>query len=250
MQQVFLFQDNQEPELIEQPSLPAFPTKRATRALLKVVKEQGVDNEWYPTCQKQIECIKNDILMEQEKTSRRFEEKGVMLDVLDIGAGDGRILVELTQGQRFAIENCIPLVNAMDKSIMVIVSDFMGQSLFDKKTDLIFSNPPYSEFVLWSCKIIREANCAFVYLILPERWSESVEIQNALAVRGVKAESIGSFDYTEAHRVARAKVNVVKIVLGGLSYHRGGSSYSDTDPFSLWFDAGHAGAGIASKHWR
>lgn len=235
MQQCFLFQDNQEPAVSKQPSMPAFPTKRVTRALLKVVQEQGLDQEWYPTCQKQIDCIKADLQAEQERTSRRFDKNGIKLSVLDCGAGDGRTLIELTDGQRFAIENCIPLVHAMDKSIMVIGSDFLAQSLFDKKTDVLFSNPPYSEFVLWACKIIREANSAFVYLILPERWAQSVEIQNALAVRGVKAESIGSFDYTEAHRVARAKVNVVKIVLGGLSYHRG-ESYSDTDPFSLWFD--------------
>jgi len=54
-------------------------------------------------------------------------------------------------------------------------------------------------------------------------------------LHGVNAESIGSFDYAEAHRVARAKVNIVKIVLGGLAYH-GDESYTDTDPFSLWFD--------------
>jgi len=30
-------------------------------------------------------------------------------------------------------------------------------------------------------------------------------------------------------------VNIVKIVLGGLAYH-GNESYTDKDPFSLWFD--------------
>lgn len=234
MQQSFLFQDNGQAD--SQPtSLPDFPTKRDTRRLLKVVQEQGVDQEWYPTCEKQIACIKADILKEQEKTYRRFDKNGIQLSILDCGAGDGRTLVALTDGPRYAIENCMPLVHAMDQSIMVIGSDFLAQSLFDKKTSVVFSNPPYSEFVLWACKIIREANSAFVYLILPERWSESVEIQNALKARGVTAESIGSFDYAEAHRVARAKVNIVKIVLGGLAYH-GNESYTDKDPFSLWFD--------------
>lgn len=234
MQQSFLFQDHGQTD--SQPtSMPAFPTKNDTRRLLKVIQEQGVDQEWYPTCEKQIECIKADILKEQEKTYRRFDKNGVQLSILDCGAGDGRTLVALTDGPRYAIESCMPLVHAMDQSIMVIGSDFLGQSLFDKQTSVLFSNPPYSEFVLWACKIIREANSAFVYLILPERWSESVEIQNALKARGVTAESIGSFDYAEAHRVARAKVNIVKIVLGGLSYH-GNESYTDKDPFSLWFD--------------
>jgi hypothetical protein len=234
MQQSFLFQDNGQGDS-KPTSLPAFPTKRDTRRLLKVVQEQGVDQEWYPTCEKQIACIKADILKEQEKTYRRFDKEGIKLSVLDVGAGDGRTLVALTDGPRYAIENCMPLVHAMDSSIMVIGSDFLAQSLFDKKTSILFSNPPYSEFVLWACKIIREASSAFVYLILPERWSESVEIQNALKARGVTAESIGSFDYAEAHRVARAKVNIVKIVLGGLAYH-GDESYTDKDPFSLWFD--------------
>lgn len=235
MQQSFLFNDNQNQAQSPATSLPSFPSKRDTRKLLKVVQAQGVDQEWYPTCEKQIACIKADLLKEQEKTYRRFDKDGITLSVMDVGAGDGRTLVALTDGPRYAIENCMPLVHAMGSSIMVIGSDFLGQSLFDKKTDVLFSNPPYSEFVLWACKIIRESNSAFVYLIMPDRWSESIEIQNALKVRGVKAESIGAFDYTEAHRVARAKVNIVKIVLGGLAYH-GKESYTDKDPFSLWFD--------------
>jgi len=128
MQQSFLFQDNGQGD--SQPtSLPAFPTKRDTRRLLMVVQEQGVDQEWYPTCEKQIACIKADILKEQEKTYRRFDKNGIQLSILDCGAGDGRTLVALTDGPRYAIENCMPLVHAMDQSIMVIGSDFLGQSL-------------------------------------------------------------------------------------------------------------------------
>lgn len=209
--------------------------KKNTRALLRVVKEAGCDEEWYPTDQQQIQCIKEDILALKSKCRRRSDDSNeISYSVIDVGAGDGRVLMEITTGDRYAIEIALPLIEAMDRSINVIGTDFREQQLFDKKTDILFCNPPYLQFIDWAKKVILEANAAVVYLVLPVRWSDSIEIQNALKVRKTTAEIVGEFDYLNADRVARAKVNVLRITLGDLSYsHHTGS---DVDPFSLWFD--------------
>lgn len=138
------------------------------------------------------------------------------------------------QNGRYAIEMSLPLVEAMDKSINVVGTDFREQTLFDKKVDVCFANPPYLQFEQWAEKMILEANAALLYLILPTRWENSVSIKNALTVRQAEAVVIGNFDYLEADRVARAKVNIIRIELGCLC--KGGVSGSDRDPFGIWFD--------------
>lgn len=208
--------------------------RKASRALLRVVQAAGADYEWYPTSEAEIQCIRAD-LEAQLQAERRYREPGkVFLSVCDVGAGDGRALLKLTEGKRFAIEKSLPLVEAMDKSIAIIGTDFHAQTLVDKRLDVIFCNPPYSEFQNWAQKIILEANAAVVYLIMPNRWVNSLPITEALAARHAEHTIIGSFDYASADREARAKVDIVRIKLGSFGYH-GSESRCNVDPFSLWF---------------
>lgn len=196
----------------------------SVRAMVQTLKDENQDFEWYPTTKAMIDCIKTDI---GDSVKENYS-------VLDCGAGDGRVLMELTEGSRYAIEKSVPLLAAMDKSIYVVGTDFFEQTLIDKRVDLVVGNPPYQQFVEWTIKIIREANAGGIYLIIPERWKRNDDIQNALKARRAKAEVIAEFDFLNAERQARAKVNIVKIDLGGLGRYNFG--HPKCDPFELWFE--------------
>ncbi|MGJ8586290.1 MAG: DUF4942 domain-containing protein [Marinosulfonomonas sp.] len=189
------------------------------------LKNEQSDFEWYPTTPEILSIVKADI--EQEG----YEHPSV----LDCGAGDGRALIHLTEGKRYAIEKSQPLLQAMDNSIYIVGTEFTQQTLIDKKVDIIFSNSPYREFVAWAVKIVREANCRTVYLVMPERWKDNRELKDSIERRSAATAILGSFDFLSADRAARAKVEIVRVDLG----YKGGYSRNygpRIDPFDLWFD--------------
>lgn len=201
-----------------------------THSLVTQIKEQEQDFEWYPTTEEILEIIKSDI--------NQMAHEYVVEDnpsILDCGSGDGRSLVYLTEGQRYAIEKSEILVSNMDKSIFVIGSDFHQQTLIDKSVDIIFCNPPFSEYCSWTSKIIREAKAGYLYFVLPDRWESRFPIQEALELRDAEAEVIGTADFLNADRQARAKVSIVKVQLNYGDHHCTKCT-SKTDPFDLWFE--------------
>lgn len=193
----------------------------SSRALINQVAGSDQDFEWYPTTTEIINKIKKDI----SKLERYWHKTP---SVLDCGAGDGRVLMALTDGDRYAIEKSRPLLDAMDKGIFVVGTDFHQQTLIDKKVGIVFSNPPYSEYEQWAVKIIREANASHIYLVIPERWEKCQTIIEAIEARNAKYKVIGQFDFLEADRAARANVHIVRI-----SLTRG--MYDESNPFDLWF---------------
>lgn len=205
--------------------------KKSTMALVSRIKSEDQDFEWYPTTEEMLKVIKDDI-------DKMVDDYDINPNpsILDCGAGDGRSLKYLTEGQRYAIEKSKPLIQAMDKSIFVIGAEFHQQTLMDKNTTLTIANPPYSEFEDWSTKIIRESNSAYIYLVIPSRWKSSKNIQEALEIRGAKAETLKQKDFLSADRVSRAKVDIIKVSLVTKSRHRSSSSRADTDPFTIWFN--------------
>lgn len=202
----------------------------STHALVKQIKQADQDFEWFPTTPEILEVIKadidamvDDLILDQNPS------------ILDCGAGDGRSLMFLTKGKRYAIEKSRPLLTAMDRSIFIIGADFHQQTLMDKVTSLCFSNPPFSEFVAWSTKIIKETRAGYVYLVIPERWKKCDDIQSALELRSAEAEIIGTFDFYSADRAARAKADIVKVSLVSKRRYSRETS-ADTDPFKMWFN--------------
>jgi len=196
-----------------------------TRQLVQTLKNEGQDFEFYPSTVEMLAVVKADI---DENISDSH------LSVLDCGAGDGRVLNALTKGKKYAIEKSRPLLNALDKDIFVIGTDFEAQTLIDKKVSIVFSNPPYSVFEKWATKIIREANSAFVYLIIPSRWQDSQAIKEVIELRQAEVTVLGCFDFLNADRQARANVHIVRVNL-----HYNDSWSSDTpkiNPFDIWFD--------------
>ena len=194
--------------------------------LVDKAKWYGEDYEYYPSTPAQLEVVRADI----EKNLSTHAK------VLDCGAGDGRALEALTQGQRYAIEKSRPLLQAMHRNVFIVGTDFHQNTLIDKQVDAVFVNPPYSEFISWMVKIIREANAKRLYFIVPQRWQDSAEVKAALEMRKAEAHVLDESDFIGAERQARAKVHILRVDLCGSvrSYRR---SEQRVDPFTLWFDS-------------
>ena len=208
----------------------------STSQTLFELKAAGEDHEWYPTTDEIIQVVACDIKRRSKKIYGRADEA---ISVLDIGAGDGRVLTRLTETldhdewhkripiTPYAIEKAAVHLANMPKGIVVLGTDFWEQTLVDKRVDIAFCNPPYSEFQEWVCKIIRECAAETIYLVIPMRWRSSDSIRVALENVGVTAHgedencddyfipanvaSLGEFDFESADRQARAKVEIVRL---------------------------------------
>ncbi len=210
---------------------------------LQRLKDADQDFEWYPTTDEMIDAI--------------FWESGDVGSMLDIGAGDGRVLERIDKlvhqraaaksGQhynccihKYAIEKAPIHIEAMPPDISIVGTDFVLQTLIDKKVDVVFCNPPYTEYEGWATKIIKEANAKFVFLILPDRWTKSKLIEAAIKQRGAVSHVVWSGDFSNADRQARARVEIIKITITTANnrYER-----EETDPFNVWFDEYFAGFG-------
>ena len=169
--------------------------------MLKSIKEANQDFEWYPTTEEMIDSLINGI-----------NEK-YLKNALDIGAGDGRVLdmlaSKLSVDWLYSIEKSEPLIQAMSSKILNIGQDFWETSLIEKQAELIFCNPPYSEYENWMVRIIKEANFEILAFIVPMRWRENIFIQQAIQQRNLDYEIIDSFDFLNAERKARAKVDLI-----------------------------------------
>lgn len=212
-----------------------FKTSKTSKALVADLKNLGQDFEWYPTTDEIMDLVKKD-MMKEYKTLEYNQVTGKndyilgSVAVLDCGAGDGRVVKNLSNGgDSFAIEKSTKLIEAMSKDIFIIGTDFFQSTLIDKKVDVIFCNPPYSEYESWATKIITECNCKSVYLVIPQRWKKSKLIEVALKTRGVKHKVLGSYNFLNAERKARAVVEVVVITMVV-------DRYDENDPFDSWFD--------------
>ncbi|RZQ33190.1 DUF4942 domain-containing protein [Vibrio vulnificus] len=208
----------------------ALPEKSTTTKLVSLLKQQQQDFEFYPTTSEIIATIRADI---RDHFSIR-EDDPIRLSVLDCGSGDGRVLNNLTQGDKYAIEKSQPLLSSYGADIFIVGTDFTQQTLIDKNVDILFSNPPYEQFEQWAYKIIMEANAACIYLVIPLRWTENDQISQAIKLRKANVTSLGQYDFFNADRSARAKVDVIRITLAQ-GYYRYSPSLS-VDPFDLWFE--------------
>lgn len=175
-----------------------------TNKIVETLKQQNMDFEFYPTTDEIINAIRQNM-----------PEYGG--SILDIGAGNGVTLQKLTRGEhsqrwtRYALEKNPMLKSLISTDILVIGSDFMENSLFDKKIDVIFCNPPYSDYSDWCFKIIAEANAGHIFLVIPERWSNVQKLQDIIKQRGYIVSSLGCFDFLNAERAARCKVEVIHL---------------------------------------
>lgn len=189
--------------------------------LVKRLKEAGQDFEWYPTTPEILAAAKSIV----HETVRFRHDR---LSILDIGAGRGDALNALSeQGDAlYAIEISSELISELPDHVTLLGTDFKLQTLIDKPVDVIFCNPPYSEYVQWVRKIIDEANCRHLLLVIPERWAEVPVLSTAIARRGFVTKRSQPFSFLDAERKARATVELVHL------YLRSGAK----DAFDPWFE--------------
>jgi hypothetical protein len=219
--------------------------KSAFSTQLSTVQAAREDFEWYPTTNEIITATGKAILDilnaespldreggfkdldDRERLVARYSRSCRDLTLLDIGAGNGKVLTGLrdmlkggddrphwwqTIGQTLAIEKSRSLIETLPDETLLLGVDFWQTALYDKKADIIFSNPPYKQFAPWAAKVIREAPAnALIYLVLPERWSDNDEIQAAGANRFAANRVVGSYDFHSSEdRKARATVELVE----------------------------------------
>lgn len=183
-------------------------------ALIQQLKDAGEDFEFYPTTDEIIARTARDLktMREGYRYRRPFDT------LLDIGAGSGKVLRALGDAAElsklYAIEKSTVLCERLPANVFIVGADFREQSLLSKQVDVIFCNPPYSEFVEWAVKIIRESAAPLVYLVVPVRWKESERIADAIKFREAKYKTLGEFSFEDAEdRAARAVVNLIRIEL-------------------------------------
>lgn len=196
-----------------------------TRQRVEDLKESGEDFEWYPTTNKIVRQVANDIRRVRDDEYRYDRSR---LDVMDIGAGDGRVLIGIKEelhdeewsrsvdvDNLFAIEISTVHLTNMPKEIVILGTDFREQTLVDKPASVVFCNPPYSEFEDWAYRILRECSAPSIYLVIPRRWRDSARLKDAIESRKIEMHSLGEFDFENADRQARAKVEVVRFSVPG-----------------------------------
>lgn len=217
----------------------------STAALVEQLKAEGQDFEFYPTTKEMIRCIwEHRRKPYSDGSGFRIDDFG---DVLDIGCGTcnfkkyirefNESFIEYNEdgsvrrnhdtvgfGQYYVMEKSKILIDRLDANTIVLGTDFHENTLIDKPVGTIFCNPPYSEYEDWTARIIRESVCDSIYLVIPQRWKNSEKIRLALETvkapynrfsdefeEQEKAQVLGSFDFLDAERAARAKVDVVFI---------------------------------------
>ena len=194
----------------------------STAQLVLQLKQAGQDQEFYPTQPAMIQAVLRWI--PQDANS-----------IMDIGAGDGRVLAMLAEKCKdatlYGIEQSSILVNAQPENVIPIGTDLFEQNLSCLPVDYIFCNPPYSAFDEWACKIISEGYAKKAFLVIPQRWKESKVIAHTLKTRNATARVILSDDFLHADRPARAVIDIVEISFPMDEYHR-----NTKDPFDIWFD--------------
>lgn len=192
---------------------------------LAAVQSAGEDFEWYPTTDRMLDVVARRIPVDAES-------------IMDIGAGDGRVLRKLGErcpnAKLYAIEKSLTLLQSQPENVIPVGTDLLEQNLACLPVDFIFCNPPYSEFELWVNVIVESGHARKAFLVIPRRWNEDGSIRAALERRGATATVIGSDDFFDGVRRARAVVDIIEI-----HYPlKDDWGYSDevADPFDTWFD--------------
>ena len=249
--------------------------------LVSKLKGENQDFEFYPTTHEIIEAMYWDLKKmklnawyKDEKLKNQSDKyEHLSLSILDIGAGNCKILNtlqkiseenyilddkfpngkirnkwdkksnQLSVDKYMVIEKSQLLIEQMPPEALIVGTDFEENTLIDKKADVIFCNPPYSQYAKWSQRIIKEANASVVYLVIPQRWGSDRGIADAIKIRKAKVSIVGNFDFLNSEdRKARAKVSLVKIALDynkkekGYYYSKDTFNKATIDPFDLWFN--------------
>ena len=186
---------------------------KTVNQLVAEIKENGQDFEWYPTTSEIVKAFAT-FLKKKKKLRENF---GFCGSILDIGCGNGGFFQKLCSDslfknvKKYGIEKSMILSEQLPDDVILLGTDFNQQTLIDKKVDIVFCNPPYSEYDEWAEKIILQSNCNAIALVIPNRWARNERIKYALERRNMQAKVIGTYDFSNAERKARATVDLLFI---------------------------------------
>lgn len=207
------------------------PTRRQTQTILQAVQAADEDFEFYPTTKAMVDVVARHLPAEYGS-------------IMDIGAGDARVLRWFAEKVRedkhrptlYAIEKSTVLVGTWPEQIVPVGTEFYEQNLACLQVDYIYCNPPYSEYEAWTSLIVETGYAKKAYLVIPQRWVDSVPVAEALKKRGATTKVIHTGDFLDADRRARAVINIVEVTYPTTEGYR---SYDQEliDPFDAWFDA-------------
>lgn len=149
---------------------------------------------------------------------------------------------QLNINKYMVVEKSQTLINTMPKEAIMVGTDFDENTFIDKQADVVFCNPPYSEYAKWTTRIIKEANANILYFVIPQRWGSNRSILEAIKLRGARVTLIGKFDFLNSEdRKARAYVSLIKVDLkpSRTKKRNNGREWEHStyiDPFDLWFN--------------
>ena len=182
--------------------------------LVDDLKNVGEDYEFYPTTERMISLVVEN-MMEEFSNGHRHRCFRSNPTVLDVGAGNGAFLKAVhtanAGAELLAIEKSDTLIAELVRFAKVIGTDFHQQSFLPKQVNALFCNPPYSEFSAWTSRLIRECPAGIMYFVIPERWKNDKEISEALEFRKAEVTTLGTDTFFDAPRAARAKVEILRI---------------------------------------
>lgn len=149
--------------------------------------------------------------------------------------------IEAPKGQKrsriltyYVIEKSQILIKKFDDETICIDTNFDTCCLFDKPVTNIFCNPPYSQYEEWFYRIVSEANVSnAIFLIVPQRWKNNEKLVNVIKQNNYLYKVLDSFDFLNAERSARAKVDILKIYK---QYNWVKNSKYNNEAFERFFD--------------
>jgi hypothetical protein len=227
---------------------------------IKILKAANEDLEWYPTTPEIMDTMKKDLwgYLKKHKNDYpaewRKHKEAVRIDTeydsisqnkthesldissfLDIGAGDGRVLDFIEADKKYGIE--IAKAQADDlirRGVFLVGRNYWDVSLIEQQYGLIYSNPPFSVFERWVNKILTECNFCLLYLVMPVRWKNQEEITKEL--ERYETSVVGEFDFSNADREARGKVNLVRVNAKWIKHKAEKHSFQETieHAFERW----------------
>lgn len=188
------------------------------KASVEFIRGDVEDKEFYPTTDEIIQVVKSDI-----NSLSGYK----MITLLDIGAGDGRVLsgimeTPLEDGtcdtrrmyeavdykkqsahKLMGIEQSDKLMSLWHKDIIPVGSDFFDTNLMSISAKFTFTNPPFTKIEPWITKVVYETQSQHCYFVAPERWRNSTMIEEAINKRNGKVTSLGVYSFKDGDRAVR-----------------------------------------------
>lgn len=234
-------------------------------SIIPVLKQNNQDFEFFPTTAEILQAVSDNIFKEKTKdllndagelvfddyTKRKMQEH---ISILDICAGNGSALMQLksnltqkgfTHISLSAIEKSFILYSLLDDDIALVGTDYFAENMINKKADIVFCNPPFSQTEEWFKRLLTTTPACVkdIYFVCPSKQGLSKKYQTMfdefVLSKGRKGEYTMSvlqnktFSFTDGERSAR--VDAVVLHLSLKSKYEYSEKYDKDSLFSVHF---------------